>query len=97
MPLNENIRTCRIAAGLTQVDLAAAVHVKQGTVAGWESGRRQPGAETVVAIARACGVTPGALLGDADGGLLTRADLTAIEAELRALRALLEERLPPLR
>lgn len=52
-----NIRDLRLAAGLTQSDLAAKVGVAQATVAEWERGVYSPGAQKLPALAKALGCT----------------------------------------
>lgn len=49
----ETIRELRKRAGMTQVELAAAVDVSEDTVAGWENNRARPGsAETAIRLVR---------------------------------------------
>lgn len=49
--IGENIRHVRKAFHETQKDLAAALHVNESTVSGWESGRNEPDFQTIYAIA----------------------------------------------
>ncbi len=53
----KTIRELREAAGLTQVQLAAKLDVTPGAVYGWESGRSEPRASQLRAIARLFGVS----------------------------------------
>jgi transcriptional regulator with XRE-family HTH domain len=54
------LRELRERAGLTQEQLADRAGVKRDAVARWESGRREPGWSSVLALADALGVTPDA-------------------------------------
>ena len=49
--IGDNIRHVRKAFHETQKDLAAALHVNESTVSGWESGRNEPDFQTIHAIA----------------------------------------------
>ena len=42
MPIGENIRSQRDAAGVSQAYIAKAFGVRQGTVSTWELGKRKP-------------------------------------------------------
>jgi ribosome-binding protein aMBF1 (putative translation factor) len=55
MDLAELVYTTRTQAGLTQVELAAAMGTSQSAVAAWENGARTPGIEALERLARACG------------------------------------------
>lgn len=48
-----NIRELRESAGLTQTELANKLHVSDGAVSAWESGRIQPKTQRVSALASA--------------------------------------------
>ena len=56
--LGEKVRSLRLARGLTQGDLAQALHLSIAYVSLIERGVRNPPFTTVVAIARALGVSP---------------------------------------
>ncbi len=57
-----NVRNCRLAAGLSQEELALRVEIiDQGYVSGLESGKRNPTAITMWLIANALEVEPGRL------------------------------------
>lgn len=49
------IKSLRIRAGLTQCQLAAAVGIKQPSVASWESGKTVPKVQHLQRIAAALG------------------------------------------
>ena len=51
------IKELRIAAGLTQAQLADAMGVTQGMVAAWEQGANYPRADKLPALAKALGVS----------------------------------------
>jgi hypothetical protein len=50
------LREARRRAGLTQAQLGALVGRPQSAIARWESGRVEPGLETLRQIIRACGL-----------------------------------------
>ena len=51
----ELIRDARVAAGLTQVDLARRIRTTQSVVSRWERGGDEPRLSTLDRILRACG------------------------------------------
>jgi prephenate dehydratase len=57
--IGERIRRARKAAGLSQAELADAVHVSQATVSSWEGGSHGPSHENFEEIAKAVGRSPG--------------------------------------
>lgn len=59
----ERFKLLREQAGLTQTAFARAFGVAQSTVAGWESGSREPNIATVRRLAEYFGVTADYLLG----------------------------------
>jgi transcriptional regulator with XRE-family HTH domain len=61
--ISERIRAARLAAGLTQKQLAAILNTHQSVVAGWERGLA-PRAHRLPQIAAALGVTVDALVCD---------------------------------
>jgi DNA-binding XRE family transcriptional regulator len=60
--ISERIRAARLAAGLTQAQLASILGTHQSAVSGWERGLA-PRAHRLPQIAAALGVTVDALLG----------------------------------
>jgi transcriptional regulator with XRE-family HTH domain len=60
--VGENVRRLRIAAGLSQEDLAARIGVGQGYISGLEAGRRNPTIVTIWHVAIALGIKPHRLL-----------------------------------
>lgn len=56
------IRTARIAAGMTQQQLADALGVAQQSVTRWETGEREPRVSTLRRIAAVLGCDLSALL-----------------------------------
>ena len=56
------LRSLRVAAGLTQTELAAQSGVPHETISRLELARRSPQAETVARLADALGVAPGDLV-----------------------------------
>jgi len=57
--LGKRVRSCRRDRGLTQEALADALHISTAYVSLIERGGRNPPYTTVIAIARALGVSPG--------------------------------------
>ena len=43
----QSLTQARQAAGLTQAELAEAIHVARNTISGWEHGRSVPGVEVI--------------------------------------------------
>ena len=62
--MNENIRQCRERQGLTQQEVAAALHVEQSSVSMWETGKTTPRADMLPRIAKLLGCTVGDLFGE---------------------------------
>lgn len=62
--LNENIKSLRMAKGLSQEELASRIHVVRQTVSKWEKGLSVPDAEMVSRLAEELGTTVAALLGE---------------------------------
>lgn len=50
--MNERIKELRKALGLNQTELGQALGVKQTTVAGWETGAREPSDSVILSICR---------------------------------------------
>lgn len=63
MEIGDRIRHARVAAGLSQRQLAHAVGVTHGLVGQWESHRKSPGRENLRRIAEVTRISPGVLLG----------------------------------
>lgn len=61
--LGQRLRAARLAADLTQVELAAAAGLAQATVCDFEAGRSQPSAYSLCRLCRALGVSADTLLG----------------------------------
>lgn len=53
----QRVRALRVGANMTQVELAAAVDVQRGTIAGIEVGAAKPGRSTLAKIAKLFEVT----------------------------------------
>ena len=62
----ENLRECRLQAGLTMQQLADKINVRYLSIYRWETGKRSPALIHVVAIAEALGMSLPELLGIAD-------------------------------
>jgi len=48
----KNLRARRLAAHMTQAELAEKLNVSQGVVADWEAGRKYPTADKLPALAK---------------------------------------------
>ena len=57
----DNVRVAREKAGLTQEQRAGAAGLHQTEIARIEGGRRNPGLDTILKVARGLGVAPGEL------------------------------------
>lgn len=62
--VGRNVRRLRIAAGLSQAELAARMGVDRGYVSGLELGQRNPTVVTLWHIAKALDVKVGLFLGE---------------------------------
>lgn len=60
--LNENIKKLRIARGVSQVELGAALNVTKQCVSNWENDNIQPSVEMLVKLAEYFGVSTDYLL-----------------------------------
>ena len=63
MPIGEKIKAARIAARMTQADLAKILGVAYQNIGQWESGKRNPKLDTIIKIAEALGVRIEDLMG----------------------------------
>lgn len=59
--VGQNVRACRLRAGMTQEELAAGMEVEQGYVSRLEAGSLNPTIVTIEQVAQALGVPPAAL------------------------------------
>jgi transcriptional regulator with XRE-family HTH domain len=59
--LASRLRDARVAAGMTQAQLAEAIGVNHRTIAGVERGRRSAGFEVILLWVTACKTEPAAL------------------------------------
>ncbi len=80
--LAEKIKTARNRAGMSQQELADAIHVSRSAVAKWESGKGLPDIENLKAIAGIFGMTLDELTGDGNEVTCTlREPMTAADME----------------
>ena len=63
MPIGEKIKAARIAARMTQADLAKILGVAYQNIGQWESGKRNPKLDTIIKISEALGVRIEDLMG----------------------------------
>ena len=61
--MNFRIKEARIAANLTQRELADMLGIKDATLSGYETGAHDPKSNTLIEIARICNTTTDFLLG----------------------------------
>lgn len=61
LPPMKNLRKLRKQRGLSQAQLARKVRTGQAAISFWETGEREPKEETVKRVAKALGVSVGAL------------------------------------
>lgn len=66
IPLFERLTQLRKSRGMTQVQLAKHIGVKQETVSGYERGKERPGIITVVKLSEVLGASTDYLLGITD-------------------------------
>ena len=64
MNIGEKIKARRLALGMTTTELGKLIGVQSSAISKYESGRVDPKASTVQALAIALGVTPVTLLSD---------------------------------
>ncbi len=88
--INENIKACRKAAGMTQEELAVRLHVVRQTVSKWEQGASVPDAEVLVCMGQVLDVPVSRLLGVEETAAPTG---EALAAELARVNALLAQKL----
>ena len=63
MDIPSSLRAYRVAAGLTQADLALRVGVSQSAISDWETGETTPSVRSIVLLAGALGISTDELLG----------------------------------
>ena len=61
--LNENIKSLRLARGISQVELAKVLGVTKQTISNWENNNIQPSIEMLVSLADYFGTSTDYLLG----------------------------------
>lgn len=84
--LGENIKACRIAAGISQEELAQQLHVVRQTVSKWETGRSVPDADVLVQLGEILNVPVQRLLD------LPQQETLDLSQELARLNSLLAEK-----
>jgi transcriptional regulator with XRE-family HTH domain len=70
--VGENVRRYRLAANLSQEEMAARMEYEQGYVSGLEAGRRNPTIVTLAIAADALGIKPSLLLETPGAGPLKK-------------------------
>lgn len=87
--LSERIRSLRNNRGISQVELAEALHVTKQCVSNWENNNIQPSIEVLVKIARYFSVRADYLLGFDDRDYIEITGLS--EKELDHIRLIIED------
>jgi len=91
--IGANIRRIREERGMSQRLLSEKIHKEQGTLSGYESGRREPDAATIDKICNILNTTPNELYGHSS---FTPVSEEALEIILkRALPLMLSRSSPP--
>lgn len=83
--LGETIAKLRKSKGLTQAQMAKQIHVTQGAVSQWETGRTAPDVQQMFILAEFFGVTVDSLQG---GVAETEADRSAAKKRTEILQKL---------
>lgn len=87
--LNENIKTLRLARGLTQVELANSLGISKQCVSNWENDYIQPSIDMLIKLAEYFKVSTDYLLG-LDNGI--HIDVTGLtETEAAHIRAIIDD------
>ena len=89
--LKENIKNLRKAKGLSQEELAAALHVVRQTVSKWENGLSVPDAAALISLAGELDTSVDVLLGETVPGHEPD-DIAALSEKLAAINLQLAER-----
>lgn len=76
------LKSCRVAAGLEQAEVAERAGVKPRTYGAWERGERVPNADNILAVCEAIGCEPNDALGWWETHERPVEDLTADEQAL---------------
>ena len=63
MKFSERLKELRLARGLSQMQLANALHISQSAIAKWELNKTEPTASAIILIAEYFGETTDYLLG----------------------------------
>lgn len=75
MTLGEKLMQARKAAGLTQADIAAKLHVSRQAVSRWESGQSKPSTEKLLTLGNLYGISLDQLLSAEEPAVETVPDL----------------------
>lgn len=75
MTLGEKLTQARKAAGLTQADIAAKLHVSRQAVSRWESGQSKPSTEKLLTLGNLYGISLDQLLSAEEPAVETVPDL----------------------
>ena len=62
MYFSQNLKYLRLERGLTQPELAAALHVSNGMISFWENGKYEPTASNIISVADFFNITTDDLL-----------------------------------
>lgn len=89
MNLNENIKKLRLAAKLSQVELAKQLHVSKQCVSNWENDNIQPSVDMLVKLAAVFKVSCDVLLGLKNDSVISVEGLG--EEEIAHIRLLIDD------
>ena len=84
MTFGEKLRQARKAAGMTQKDLAQAVHLKHNAVSNWEKGISSPDPETIRRLCEILRMPPNFFFESEESGALSGVEF-ALFGEVRQL------------
>lgn len=86
--VGDNIRRYRVGLGLSQAELGERVGKKRSAIGNYEGGTREPDYATLLALAKALGVTASELLGDSEDDVWDAREAFRRDPERRILFSL---------
>jgi len=89
--IGERLAQVRKDQGMTQVELAEAVHLSQQLIAEYEAGKKNIPVWRLVNLAEALGVASEVLLADSDGKTLKRGPAPKLQKQIERISTLPKE------
>lgn len=89
--IGERLAQVRKDQGMTQVELAEAVHLSQQLIAEYEAGKKNIPVWRLVNLAEALGVASEVLLADSDGKTLKRGPTPKLQKQIEKISTLPKE------